>query len=78
MFGKNLPDDSVVGSPLKKQRGSIYDHDDPEGMKRLLNNVGAAPMGNVLAQAEAGNAAQASPAIIKAELKEEVMEEEEL
>lgn len=77
VFGKTLPDDSIVGSPLKKQRGSIYDNDDPEGIKKLLNNAGFhAPMGDVLGRAEAAQAAQTvqPPPIVKTESMDDDIE----
>jgi hypothetical protein len=70
MFNTDHPDPSVIGSPLKKQRGSIYDTDE-EALKHLLNKTGfAAPMGNVLGLAEAGQSIQ-TPPTVKTEIEEE-------
>ena len=71
MFGSSkFPDESVIGSPLKKQRASIYDTDDGE-MKRLLNKTGfQAPASNILGLAEAGQSAQTS--LVKTEVEEEL------
>jgi hypothetical protein len=70
MFNTDHPDPGVIGSPLKKQRGSIYDTDE-EAMKNLLNKTGfAAPIGNVLGLAEAGQSVHTPPAI-KTEIDEE-------
>lgn len=58
MFSKGIspPDDATIGSPLKRQRASIYDID--EASKKLINPAGfPAPMGDILGLAEAGVAA---------------------
>jgi len=64
MFGKTtLPDDSVIGSPLKKQRATTFSAT-PEEAKTLLNSAGVPlPSGNILSLAEAAhaNAAPAPP-----------------
>lgn len=67
MFGRkgSIPDDSIVGSPLKRQRASLYDTDE-EAMKKL-NAAFPAPMGNVLGLAEAAQAAHSpSPGVARA------------
>ncbi len=70
MFNSDLPDDSVIGSPLKRHRGSIYDGDE-EAMQKLLNKTAfPAPMGDVLGLAEASQAAQ-SPAAAHTHVEEE-------
>jgi hypothetical protein len=74
MFSSVVPDDSIIGSPLKKQRGSIYDTEE-EAMKKLVNNIGyPAPMGDVLGLAEASLEAQ-DAAVPKPKTE---MDEEEL
>ncbi|KFX88105.1 hypothetical protein V490_07828 [Pseudogymnoascus sp. VKM F-3557] len=57
MFGKTtLPDDSVIGSPLKKQRATTFSAT-PEEAKTLLNSAGVPlPSGNILSLAEAAHA----------------------
>jgi hypothetical protein len=74
MFKSEIPDDAgVIGSPLKKQRGSIYDTDE-EAMKNLLNKTGfAAPMGNILGLAEAAQSTAAATPLpsIKPEIDDE-------
>jgi hypothetical protein len=47
MFGKDLTDDAVIGSPLKRQRAM-----DGEGVPKI-----PAPIGDILALAEASQAA---------------------
>jgi hypothetical protein len=79
MFNPEFGDESIVGSPLKKQRASIYDADE-DAMKSLLNKTGLqAPMSNVLGLAEAAQfagAGQSTPpppaAVIKTEIEEEL------
>jgi hypothetical protein len=68
-----LPDESLIGSPLKKHRASIYEGDESE-MKKLLNRTGfgQAPMSDVLGLAEAS---QATPAIKTETIKTETEEE---
>ena len=55
LFGKSLPDDSVVGSPLKKHRASVAEGTD--GDPRSVLNSGAFPpaLGDILAKAEAAH-----------------------
>jgi hypothetical protein len=61
MFSSVIPDDAIIGSPLKKQRGSIYDTDE-DAIKKLVNNAGyTAPIGDVLGLAEASQKAQDAP-----------------
>ena len=67
VFG-GLPDDSLVGSPLKKHRGSLYDMDN-ETMQKRLGAGFSTSMGDVVAAAEAAQ----SPLP-----KADKMEEEEL
>lgn len=72
MFGSSkFPDESVIGSPLKKQRASIYDTDEGE-MKKLLNKTGfQAPMSNVLGLAEAAQPTQ-TLSIVNTDVEEEL------
>ena len=72
MFGSSrFPDESVIGSPLKKKRASIYDSDDGE-MKKLLNKTGfQAPMSNVLGLAEAAQSTK-TPSILSNDVEEEL------
>ncbi|KUJ20475.1 uncharacterized protein LY89DRAFT_640053 [Mollisia scopiformis] len=51
VFG-GLPDDSIVGSPLKKHRGSLYDIDN-DTMKQRLGAGFTSSLGDVVAAAEA-------------------------
>lgn len=67
MFG-GLPDDSIVGSPLKKHRASLYDIDNETMQKRL--GTGFSSVGDVVAAAEA--AQKPLPAV------DNKMEDEEL
>jgi len=53
VFGASLPDDSVVGSPLKKHRASLYDMDQETMQKRLGSGFGSSLGGDVVAAAEA-------------------------
>jgi hypothetical protein len=53
VFGASLPDDSVVGSPLKKHRASLYDMDNDTMQKRLGSGFGSSLGGDVIAAAEA-------------------------
>jgi hypothetical protein len=71
VFG-GLPDDSVVGSPLKKHRGSLYDMDNDTMQKRLGAGFSNS-MGDVVAAAEA-----AQTPLLKTDLQEVKMDEEEL
>jgi hypothetical protein len=67
LFGKSIPNDAVVGSPLKKQRPSFA-----EGMDEQTRPASFPPaLGDVLAKAEASLHQQAPPAV-----KEEDEEEE--
>lgn len=52
VFGGSLPDDSVVGSPLKKHRASLYDIDN-ETMQKRLGTGFSSSGGDVVAAAEA-------------------------
>lgn len=70
MVSSDVPVDSVIGSPLKKHRGSIYDGDE-ETLQKLLNKTAfPAPVGNVLGLAEASQAAQ-SPAAAHTQAEDE-------
>lgn len=69
LFGKSLPEDNIIGSPLKKARPSIS-----EGG---LRSVGSFPpaLGDILAKAEAAQAAQNKPEpspTVKEEMEEEL------
>ncbi|TVY91492.1 hypothetical protein LAWI1_G002057 [Lachnellula willkommii] len=61
VFGAGLLDDSVVGSPLKKHRASLYDTDNETIQKRL--GLGLSGGGDVLAAAEAAHAPLPEPAM---------------
>lgn len=65
VFGASLPDDSVVGSPLKKHRASLYDMDNETMQKRL---AGFSSMGDVVAAAEAAHQPLPAPAMEEDEL----------
>ena len=52
--GASLPDDSVVGSPLKKHRASLYDMDN-ETMQKRLGMGFSSGTGGVVAAAEAAH-----------------------
>lgn len=56
LFSRSLPDDTIIGSPLKKARPSIagLDDDVPAGQPRSF----PPGLGDVLARAEAAQAAQ--------------------
>ncbi|CAK7219996.1 hypothetical protein SBRCBS47491_004040 [Sporothrix bragantina] len=53
IFGKSLPDEAVIGSPLKRHRASVAEGS--EGDPRSVLNSGAFPpaLGDILAKAEA-------------------------
>ncbi|RFU35376.1 hypothetical protein B7463_g974, partial [Scytalidium lignicola] len=57
--GVSLPDDSVVGSPLKKHRGSVQDIDNETLQKRMGMGFGSG-LGDILAKAEAEHAQPAT------------------
>lgn len=61
MFG-DLPDESVVGSPLKKHRASLYDMD-KEMMQRRLGMGFSSGLGDVVAAAEAAHSPLPEPAM---------------
>ncbi|TVY54632.1 hypothetical protein LSUE1_G009896, partial [Lachnellula suecica] len=61
VFGTGLPDDSIVASPLKKHRASLYDMDNETMQKRL--GMGLTSGGDVLAAAEAGHTPLPEPAM---------------
>lgn len=80
-IGKSLTDESVVGSPLKKQRATTFSAT-PEEAKTLLNSAGiAASPSNVLSLAEAAQSNTIPPSINlitdeSVSVKEETMDEE--
>jgi len=57
-----LPDESVVGSPLKKHRASLYDVDNDTMQKRLGMGFGSG-LGDVVAAAEAAHTPLPEPAL---------------
>ncbi|KAH8808450.1 hypothetical protein F5884DRAFT_752980 [Xylogone sp. PMI_703] len=57
--GVSLLDDSVVGSPLKKHRGSVQDLDNETLQKRMGMGFGSG-LGDILAKAEADQARKAT------------------
>ena len=85
MFGglaKSLPDDSVIGSPLKKHRASIYEDDD-RAPPPLHKTQFSSPLADVLAEAQKKHdaekaAAAASAAAEKQAASATVDEDEEL
>lgn len=66
-----MPDDSVVGSPLKKHRASLYDMDNETMQKRLGMGFSGGP-GGVVAAAEAAHTTLPEPAMNDAEGEEEL------
>jgi hypothetical protein len=68
VFGQAVPDVGIIGSPMKRHRGSIYDNE-PEDMKRFANFP--PPMANVLGLAEAATAISNDQGIVKVEHEEE-------
>lgn len=69
VFG-GLPDDSVIGSPLKKHRASLYDMDSETLQKRLGQGFTSTVGGGVLAAAEASQTP--FPEAPKVEMEEEL------
>ncbi|KAH8598836.1 hypothetical protein B0O99DRAFT_614291 [Bisporella sp. PMI_857] len=61
VFGSSVPDDSVIGSPLKKHRASLYDVDNDTMQKRL--GTGFSSGLDVVAAAEAANLPLPEPAM---------------
>ena len=77
VFGE-LPDDSIIGSPLKKHRASLYDLDS-EGLKgRLGTNFASSNGIDVLAAAEASQAPLPAAAPVSAPAAPSDEMEEEL
>jgi hypothetical protein len=74
ILGK-LPDDSFIGSPMKKQRGSVAGlggyEPDPAEMRKLLGATHPAPMGDILAMAEASQPSPAPPSSMTTEVEHE-------
>lgn len=66
-----MPDDSVVGSPLKKHRASLYDMDSETMQKRLGTGFSSSLGGDVVAAAEAAQT-PLPPQPIKEEMEEEL------
>jgi len=68
LFGKSFPEDSVIGSPLKKARPSISD------VSELKPGMFPPALGDILAKAEAAQAAanqpQPAPAVTEEEEEE--------
>ena len=60
VFG-SLPDDSVIGSPLKKHRASLYDIDNETMQKRLGSGFSSGL--DVVAASEAAHTPLPEPAI---------------
>ena len=72
MFGSaSLPDDSVVGSPLKKHRASLYDMDN-ETMQKRLGMGFSVGLGDVVAAAEAAHTPLPDPGMKDADEEEEL------
>lgn len=70
VFGRSLPDDNVVGSPLKKHRASLYDMD-AEAMQKRLGMGFTSTRGDIVAAAEAAHTPLPEPAM-KTEDEEEL------
>ncbi|EOO03678.1 hypothetical protein UCRPA7_737 [Phaeoacremonium minimum UCRPA7] len=70
LLSKSVPDDAIVGSPLKKQRASIFDGDSSRRETPQL--------GDILAKAEAAQKNQASPALPPAAAVKQEDSDEEL
>jgi hypothetical protein len=68
IFGKGLPEDNVIGSPLKKARPSISD------IGELKPGMFPPALGDILAKAEAAQAAKNKPQPAPA-VTEEIEEE---
>jgi hypothetical protein len=69
IFGKSLPEENIIGSPLKKARPSISDIGD------LKPGMFPPALGDILAKAEAAQAAQdkskSAPAAVGGQIEEE-------
>lgn len=61
VFG-GLPDDSVIGSPLKKHRASLYDMD-KDIMQKKLGKGFSSGSGGIVAAAEAAHTPLPEPAM---------------
>jgi hypothetical protein len=71
-FGSaSLPDESIIGSPLKKHRASLYDVDNETMQKRLGTGFGNG-LGDVVAAAEAAHTPLPEPAMKDAAEEEEL------
>ncbi|KAH8665970.1 hypothetical protein BGZ60DRAFT_59852 [Tricladium varicosporioides] len=70
VFGQNVPDDNVVGSPLKKHRASLYDVD-AEAIQKRLGMGFTSTRGDIVAAAEAAHTPLPEPAM-KTEDEEEL------
>lgn len=76
MFGSVLPDDAIVGSPLKKHRASLYDMDAETMAKRLGAGMTTSTGGDIMARAYAEHGSGTQFPQIK--VKEEPVVDEEL
>lgn len=74
VFGSaSLPDDAIVGSPLKKHRASLYDMDNETMQKRLGMGFGSGlGGGDVVAAAEAAHTPLPGPAMKDTDEEEEL------
>lgn len=70
IFGGALPDDSNIGSPLKRHRASLNGPEN-ESMQKRLGMGFASGMGDIVAAAEAAHSPLPEPAI-KTEEEEEL------
>ncbi|TAQ87168.1 hypothetical protein B7494_g4492 [Chlorociboria aeruginascens] len=61
VFGA-IPDDSTIGSPLKKHRASLYDVDN-ESMQKRLGSASLPGLGDVMAAAEAAHTPLPPPTV---------------
>lgn len=73
VFGSaSLPDDSLVGSPLKKHRASLYEMDSETMQKRLGAAFSSGLGGDVVAAAEAAHTPLPGPAMKDGDEEEEL------
>ena len=70
MFGTSLPDESLIGSPMKRHRASLYDIDN-ETMKQRLG-TGFSAVGDVVSAAEAAHTPLPEPAMKSNDVEEQL------
>lgn len=73
LFGKSLPDESIIGSPLKKHRASVAEGLDADSRSILGSGSSSFPpaLGDILAKAEAAQKKQSLPGSLAPSVKEE-------